>query len=383
MADFFNNKDYNEYFEKLNSRHEQNSVTENKPTNRVEPTRYTGPTVRKSKSRKKGFYKVFRLNLAKIFSALAILLVLVLVISLCAKGCKGEKTPVKSVTSASSVLSEENEVESLKTAFTTTEKTKKIPQSLTDAKSAVIIRKSDNTVVAQRNMHKRIFPASTLKVMTLIVAVENITDMDATFTMTYAVTDPLYVEEASVAGFLDGEKVTMTDLLYGMILPSGADAAMGLALSVAGSEEEFVRLMNEKAKELGLENTHFTNVSGLHNENNYSTAYDMAIILDYAMRNETCRKVLETYQHTTRKTKQNPDGILLQSTLFSYMYGTEPETATILGGKTGYVNEAGYCIASFGKNIAKTEEYIVVTMGNSSRWPAFYGQIDLYKKYAK
>ena len=219
--------------------------------------------------------------------------------------------------------------------------------------------------------------------MTLLCAVENIEDVNDTFTMTYEITDPLYVSDASVAGFLNNEKVTMTDLLYGMILPSGADAAIGLAVKIAGSEEAFVKLMNDKVKELGLENTNFTNVSGLYDQNNYSTAYDMAIILDCAMENELCRKVLSTYQYTTQKTPQNPEGILLQSTLFSYMYGTEPETATVLGGKTGFVNESGYCIASFGENKSQTEEYIVITMGNSSKWPAFYGQIDLYKKFAK
>jgi D-alanyl-D-alanine carboxypeptidase (penicillin-binding protein 5/6) len=141
--------------------------------------------------------------------------------------------------------------------------------------------------------------------------------------------------------------------------------------------------MNQKVEELGLKGTHFDNVTGLHSENNYSTAYDIAVILNAAMKNELCRKVLSTYQHTTEKTPQNPKGILLSSTLFTYMYGTEPETATILGGKTGFVNESGYCIASYGKGNESQKEYIVVTMGNSARWPAFYGQIDLYKQYAK
>ena len=219
--------------------------------------------------------------------------------------------------------------------------------------------------------------------MTLLVAAENITDFEDTFTMTLDITDPLFVAGASVAGFLNGEEVTMTDLLYGTILPSGADAAMGLAIKVAGSEKAFVKLMNEKVKELRLQNTHFANVTGLHDEENYSSAYDMAIILDAAMQNELCRTVLSTYQHTTRVTEQNPEGILLSSTLFTYMYGDEPETATILGGKTGFVNESGYCIASFGKANESQNEYIVVTLGNSARWPAFYGQIDLYKEFAK
>jgi len=177
--------------------------------------------------------------------------------------------------------------------------------------------------------------------------------------------------------------VSMNDLLYGLILPSGADAAMGLAVKIAGNEAAFVKLMNKKAKELGLKDSNFTNCTGLYNENNYTSAYDLAIILDAAMKNKLCREILSSYQHTTAKTEQNPNGILLSSTLFTYMYGTEPETAVITGGKTGFVNEAGYCIASFGRNTAGTEEYIVISMGNSSKWPAFYGQIDLYKQFAK
>ena len=141
--------------------------------------------------------------------------------------------------------------------------------------------------------------------------------------------------------------------------------------------------MNKKVKELGLKNTHFTNVTGLHNEQNYTTAYDMAIMLDAAMQNKLCKEILSTYQYTTAKTPQHPEGILLSNTIFEYMYGNEPGTATILGGKTGFVNESGYCIASFGSCNENGNEYIVVTLGNSSRWPAFYGQIDLYKEFAK
>ncbi|MGN0493865.1 MAG: hypothetical protein ACI4F7_09480, partial [Acutalibacteraceae bacterium] len=110
--------------------------------------------------------------------------------------------------------------------------------------------------------------------------------------------------------------------------------------------------------------------------------YDMAIILETALKNPICKKVISTYQYTTSKTEQHPNGIPLSATLFEYMYGTEPETATILGGKTGFVNESGYCIATYGTNNTTGNEYIAVTLKNSSRWPAFYGQIDLYKQFA-
>ncbi len=366
MSNFFGDKQYNDYFEKLNNR--INTEAETKTVIR-----------RRTPKRKKGFYKVIKLRRGIL--ALALILGIAAVILVVSGGRKNEELVI-----SNNEIATEKEQESVekpkKVVFTADENTVEIPEE-NDAKTAIVVRRSDGKIVAQRGSNERIYPASTLKIMTLIVAVENIENLDDTFTMTYEITDPLFVADASVAGFLNGERVTMRDLLYGMILPSGADSAMGLAVKIAGSEEAFVELMNKKAEEMGLKNTHFANVSGLHSEENYSTAYDMAVITDYAFQNELCREVLSTYQYTTQKTPQNPEGILLSSTLFSYMYGNESETAEILGGKTGYVNEAGYCICTFGQANESGEEYIAVTMGNSSKWPAFNGQIDLYKEFAK
>lgn len=250
------------------------------------------------------------------------------------------------------------------------------------AQNVIMINVTDNLVVAERNSKVRCFPASTTKIMTALVAIENITDMNDTFTMSYEITDPLYIAEATVAGFSSGEVINMTDLLYGTILPSGADACVALAQKISGSEQAFVELMNAKARELGLKNTNFVNTSGLYNADHYTTAEDMAVILRAAMDNELCRKILSTYQYTTASTPQHPDGILLSSTLFSYMYGTEPEGADILGGKTGFVNESGYCIAAFGESDSG-KEYICVTLGGTTHWPAIYNQIDLFSKFAK
>ncbi len=375
MADYFNGKQYNEYFEKLNSR--LNNASDSKPQAKsVVPP--------KPKPKKRGFYKVLRLRKGFFLSVLAVILAIVLII-VCAKSCGGEdETAVSEASKATTGQSAKAEKQSVteKVVFEESEDVANLPKD-NDAKTGIVVKLSDKRIIASRDAHKRIYPASTLKIMTILTAVDYIEDFDDTFTMSLSITDPLYVQEASVAGFLDGEEVTVTDLLYGTILPSGADAAMGLAIKIAGSEEAFVELMNKKVQALGLENTHFSNATGLFAEDNYSTAYDMAVILYHAYQNELCRKVLSTYQHTTQKTPQNPKGIMLQSTLFSYMYGTEPKTATIMGGKTGFVNEAGYCIASFGENNDNKEKYIAVTMGNSSKWPAFYGQIDIYKAFAK
>lgn len=129
-----------------------------------------------------------------------------------------------------------------------------------------LIDLNNNSVIAGKSYDARIFPASMTKVMTLIIAVENIENLDDTFSMTAEIIDPLVRESASRAGFEPGEIVTAKDMLYGLILPSGADASVGLATMVSGSEQNFVNLMNEKCAEIGLKNTHFTNTSGLYNE---------------------------------------------------------------------------------------------------------------------
>lgn len=377
MSENYGGNNYDAYFKQLEENLEKSRLSQenNNNTNSVQ----SGKTTGKNRIRKK--YRLRKSALAALIFIIAIIIGAGVLVG--ALSYKSNSPKISGKTDNSATESVEKKTDRIaKTVYKFGNSTKDIPAT-NDAQYAIVIDKSTNTVIAARNATERAFPASTTKIMTLLVAVELITDYSDTFTLTLDITDPLFVEGASVAGFLNGESVSMTDLLYGTILPSGADAAMALAVKLAGSEEEFVKLMNRKVAELGLENTHFDNVTGLHSLNNYSTAYDMAIILDTALQNELCKKVLSTYQYTTAKNQYHPEGILLSSTLFTYMYGTEPETATILGGKTGYVNESGYCIASYGRNNENGNEYIVVTLSNSAKMPAFFGQIDLYKEFAK
>lgn len=374
MSENFGNGGYEAYFKILEENLEKsrmNNPTENEQLNRPVKTVQKIRKTRKNNLKSKKLIALF-LSVVLIVSAVMVF----------GNFTKADKIPKKPQPLKNTEQTEQKQENIVKKSFAFTDETADIPKS-NDAEFGIIINKETGNVVAERKATERAFPASTTKIMTLLTAVDLISDYNDTFTMSYEITDPLFVEEASVAGFLDGEKVNMTDLLYGTILPSGADAAMGLAVKLSGSEEAFVELMNQKVAELGLSGTHFDNVTGLHSENNYSTAYDMAIILDTALENEVCKKILSTYQYTTAKTPEHPDGISLSSTLFTYMYGTEPETATILGGKTGYVNESGYCIASYGSNNESGNEYIVITFNNSARMPAFFGQIDLYKEFAK
>jgi len=367
-------KGYGDYFETL-------SKQLNKSKNGlVKPYNEEKQNLKTVKSKKGG---VFRLRKSVVAVFLAVVLVAVcLTFNGFSKSSNKTDSNKETEKTTSSVSKQEKKERPIKIEYAFNEDTAEITTE-NDAKSVIVIDKQTNTVVAERNAHQKAFPASTTKIMTVLVALEHLKDMEDTFTMTLDVTDPLFVADASVAGFLNNEQVCVKDLFYGTLLPSGADAAMGLALKTAGSEEEFVKLMNKKAKDLGLENTHFANVTGLHDEQNYTTAYDLAIILDAAMQNEFCKKMLSTEDYTTQETLKHPDGMELSNTIFRYMYGTEPEIATILGGKTGFVNESGYCIASFGKNNLNGNEYIVVTLGNSARKPAFRGQFALYKEFAK
>ena len=251
-----------------------------------------------------------------------------------------------------------------------------------NCKNCVLVDVTDNKILAQKDADAVIYPASMTKILTLITAVENMTDPNATFTFSYEITDPLYVQEASVVGFSAGETVGVNDMLYGSILASGADATVGLAITVSGSEDAFVTAMNKKVQELGLTTATFKNTSGLHDPEHKCTVKDMAILLDYAMKNETCRKVLTSESYTTAPTEQHPEGVTVTSTLFSRIYGAEPEGATIIAGKTGYTTEAGNCIASYAKG-DNGHNYVFVSAGGTDKWKAVYDHINVYSAYAK
>lgn len=369
-----NSNDYSEYLASLEKSLQKERQSEQKPVSqRTRTVTSDRRTVRKKQRSRLNWKFIF---LCMVSLALVVLLVV----------CVAWKLPdnKKKANEQPQVAKVEEEVPQkyIPKKAKVTKNTLEIDDSTgVQSESVIFINADSNEVVAQKNSSARLYPASTTKIMTLLVAVENTTDFDDTFEMTYAITDPLYRQNATVAGFSSGEKPTITDMLYGTILPSGADAAIGLALKISGSEEGFVALMNQKVKELGLKNTHFENVSGLHSENHYTTVEDMAVIVRAAFDNEICRKVLSTYKYTTSPTPQHPEGINLSATIFNYMYGTEPDGADIQGGKTGYTQEAGYCIASFGVTNSG-ENVFCVAFKAPSKWPAFYDQIKLYSLYS-
>lgn len=256
-----------------------------------------------------------------------------------------------------------------------------ITDSAVDSQYIALLDTQNREVIAGRNYNERIYPASMTKVMTIIVAVEHMQNMDQTFTMTADIITPLVKEQASRAGFDPNEVITMKDLLYGLILPSGADSAVALAQITAGSEDAFAELMNEKCDALGLKNTHFTNASGLYNDEQYTTPMEMAMIMEYAMKNPSIAEVLSTYQYRTTATEQHPEGILLTSTMFSRMYGNEVEGVSIIAGKTGYTDEAGNCLVTYALKDGKP--YVAVLADASYKWHSIFDDFEVYKSYLK
>ncbi|MCR5302666.1 MAG: serine hydrolase [Lachnospiraceae bacterium] len=250
------------------------------------------------------------------------------------------------------------------------------------SKYAIAIDMNNDTILATREGKTRISPASMTKVMTVLVAAENIPEdgLEDTFTITPEITYYSSSHGASSVGFLDGETVTVKDLFYGTILPSGADAAVGLATYVAGSHEAFVELMNKKLETLGLSETaHFTNCVGLYDDDHYCTCYDMAMIMRAAVANPLCREVLSARRYTTVPTQQHPNGIEI-SNWFLRRAEDKPIGATITCAKTGYVKESGNCAASFATDDNGTD-IIVVTGMSTSSWRCIYDHIALYRKY--
>lgn len=226
----------------------------------------------------------------------------------------------------------------------------------------------------------QIYPASMTKIMTLIVSVENMTDMNMTGILTKEEVDYLYQKNASTVGFDVQRKVTATDMLYGLILPSGADAAIMLAKAVAGSEEAFVKLMNDKCRELGLSNTHFMNVTGLHDDGQYTTTKEMCLIMKYAMENPLCAEVLSTLNYRTNSTtKLSPNGIALTNKSIQRLMDSAVEGTTVVGAKSGYTKMAGNCLASCIKKNGHT--YIVVSAKAESADECVEDVYKLYTDY--
>jgi len=246
-------------------------------------------------------------------------------------------------------------------SFSTAEKAENsnIDFSTLYSTNAVLLNVDTGSVLAEKGSNEKIYPASLTKIMTALLTVEHISDLDQHYQLPADIFQTLYVQNASMAGFLPDEQVSFRDLLYGALLPSGAECCVAFADYIAGSESAFIDLMNRKAAELGMNNTHFCNSTGLHDPDHYSTVQDLAVLLKYALNNQDFLDVFTSSSYCTSSTVQHPDGFTMQSTLFNNLESSAVNGGEILGGKTGYTQEAQLCLASLAS--VNHSRYILVT----------------------
>lgn len=225
-----------------------------------------------------------------------------------------------------------------------------------DSKHAVLYNLNDHQVIYEEGKDEKTSVASLTKIMTTIVAIEKIDDYNQEITIKSGMFTGLREQNAAVIGLKDGQRVTYNDLLYGMFLGSGADATRAISISIAGSEEKFVELMNQKAEELKLSNTHFVNTVGLDDDLHYSTVNDIAKILDYAFQNEKFKEIFTTKTYTL-----SDHSIKVSSTFFKTADKAGINSSFILGAKTGYTENAGRCLASIAYDELNQITYLLVT----------------------
>lgn len=208
--------------------------------------------------------------------------------------------------------------------------------SFAEGNSAEIVMELDsNRVLYSKNERNKMYMASTTKILSAILVIENMNMSD-----TITITDKTINVEGSSIYLEKGEKLSVKDLLFGLMLRSGNDCAETLAVACSGSIEKFAELMNEKAVEIGVENSHFTNPHGLHDDNHYTTAYDLALISCYAMKNDVFREIVGTKSITIPHTTRDYDRLLInKNKMLKEFDGTT-------GIKTGYTKKAGRCLVT-------------------------------------
>ena len=223
-----------------------------------------------------------------------------------------------------------------------------------NSEAAIVYDMDADTVILDKNSDEVRSIASLTKIMTVLTAIENIDDFNASVTITSEMLAGIYWN-ASVAGLKSGDTVTYMDLLYAAILPSGADATQVLAYAVSGSVDTFVAKMNELASRIGVTNTHYVNTTGLDQDGAYSTAYDQLLILSYALENPIFRTIYTTKNYTLT------NGLQVEASVNKYNRALNLDTSKIIGSKTGNTTNAGLCMSALFYH--EDHEMLLITLG--------------------
>lgn len=221
-----------------------------------------------------------------------------------------------------------------------------------------LLKDRGGSEIYRKGETQKISIASLTKIMTAVCILENVNDFEELATVPQEIFFDIERNNLAVAGLMAGEGINYWDLLHGIILPSGADAALTAAISLCGDEESFVERMNAKAAALGMDSTHFTNVTGLDDRGHYSTVKDMMILLEYALKNEAFYQIFTSLEYQGASTNLHPEGNYFTSSLISRGESLALSNGSIIGGKTGYTSKAGSCLASLAE--INGEEYILI-----------------------
>ena len=241
---------------------------------------------------------------------------------------------------------------------------------------------ADGTISYQKNIYEKMYPASTTKILTAYLAITQ-SNLDDIVTVSEHAADQ--ASDSSVCGLQAGDQIKMSDLLYGLMLKSGNDAAIAIAEHISGSEEAFAVLMNETARSFGATNSHFVNPNGLHDENHYTCVYDLYLIFSHAIEQDFFLQLIQTTSYTVYYTNASgADASQTWRNTNKYLNGevTQPEGVTVLGGKTGTTNAAGYCLVLLSNN-DKKEPVISIILKSDGRSNLYYVMNQVLANFAK
>lgn len=208
-----------------------------------------------------------------------------------------------------------------------------------NAKSAIMIEASTGEILFQKNKDEKLAPASMTKMMSMLLIMEEIENGNLKWNEMITTSEKASSMGGSQIFLKVGEKMTAEDLLKGVAIASGNDAVVALAERISGSEEQFVKRMNIRAKDLGLKNTNFINATGLTADNHYSSAYDMSLIAKELVKHEKILEFTSTYEDYLRKDTKSPFWLVNTNRLVRFKEGVD-------GLKTGFTDEAGYCLTA-------------------------------------
>lgn len=234
--------------------------------------------------------------------------------------------------------------------------------------AAALFDITDNSVEYAYKIHDQLYPASTTKILTALVTMNNC-DLDEIVTISASSAASSFAADEQVCGLKEGDQLSLRALLYGMLLYSGNDNALAIAEYVGGDVEHFAEMMNEQAKELLATNTNFVTPNGLHDENHYTTAYDLYLIFNECIKNEEFMNIISSASYTADIT--GADGTIRQVTWEPTSYYARgiaalPSGAAVVGGKTGYTEEAGNCLILLDQD-AEDHSYVSIVMGADSK----------------